>query len=122
VTSVSSGVLINSGHLLENLVFTALRRGHPEVYYYKTKTGKEVDFIVPSRGRSPVLVQVCESLAEPQTRNRETAALSEAMAELSAKSATIVTRNEEKQVDVEGGTIKVVPAWRFLLDMPESAG
>jgi len=121
VTSVSSGVLINSGHLLENLVFTALRRGHPEVCYYKTKTGKEVDFIVPSRGRSPLLVQVCESLAEPQTRNRETDALSEAMAELGAKSGTIVTRNEEEQIDAEGGTIKVVPAWRFLLDMAESA-
>ena len=85
VTSVSSGMLINSGHLLENLVFTALRRSHPDVYYYKTKTGKEVDFIVPLRGRSRLLVQVCESLAEPQTRNRETTALSEAMAELGAK-------------------------------------
>lgn len=121
VTSVSSGVLINSGHLLENLVFTALRRSHPEVYYYKTKTGKEVDFVVPLRGRSRLLVQVCESLAEPQTRNRETSALSEAMAELGAKAGTIVTRNEEEQIDAEDGTIKVVPVWRFLLDMPESA-
>ena len=119
VTSVSSGVLINSGHLLENLVFTALRRSHPDVYYYKTKTGKEVDFIVPLRGRSRLLVQVCESLAESQTRNRETAALREAMAELGAKAGTIVTRNEEEQIDAEDGTIKVVPAWRFLLDMPE---
>jgi predicted AAA+ superfamily ATPase len=120
VTSVSSGVLINSGHLLENLVFTSLRRVYPEVYYYKTKTGKEVDFIVPLRGRSRLLVQVCESLAEPQTRNRETVALREAMAELGTKTGTIVTRNEEEQIDAEGGTIKVVPAWRFLLDMPES--
>ena len=121
VISVSSGVLINSGHLLENLVFTALRRSHPEVYYYKTKTGKEVDFIVPLRGRSRLLVQVCESLAEPQARNRETAALREAMAELGAKAGTIVTRNEEEQIDVESGTIKVVPVWRFLLDMPDAA-
>jgi len=121
VTSVSSGVLINSGHLLENLVFMALRRSHPEVYYYKTKTGKEVDFIVPLRGRSRLLVQVCESLAEPQTRNRETTALGEAMAELGARTGTIVTRNEEAQIDVEGGTVNVVPAWRFLLEMPESA-
>lgn len=42
VTSVSSRILISTGHLLENLVFTALRRLHPEVYYYKTKTRKEV--------------------------------------------------------------------------------
>jgi hypothetical protein len=117
---VSSGILVNSGHLLENLVFTALRRLHQEIYYYKTKTGREVDFIVPMRGRSKMLVQVCESLAEPQTRKRETAALSEAMAELDMKTGTIVTRNEDERIEAGGGTIEVVPAWRFLLELPES--
>jgi hypothetical protein len=120
VTSVSSGILVNSGHLLENLVFTALRRLHPEIYYYKTKTGREVDFIVPTRGRSKMLLQVCESLAEPQTRKRETAALSEAIAELSLSTGTIVTRNENERIEAGSGTIEVVPAWRFLLELPES--
>jgi len=40
------------------------------IYYYKTKTGREVDFIVALRGQPRLLVQVCESLAEPQTRKR----------------------------------------------------
>lgn len=120
VTSVSPGILVNSGHLLENLVFTALRRNHPELYYYKTKTGREVDFILPIRGRPRMLVQVCESLVEPLTRKRETAALGEAMAEQGLKTGTIVTRNEEERMDVKAGTIEVVPAWRFLLDLPES--
>lgn len=121
VTSVSSGILVNSGHLLENLVFTALRRIHPEIYYYKTKTGREVDFIVPRRGRQRMLVQVCESLAEPKTLKRETAALAEAMVELGLKTGTIVTRNEKERMDVEAGTIEGIPIWRFLLDLPESA-
>ena len=121
VASVSSGILVNSGHLLENLVFTALRHLNPEIYYYKTKTGREVDFIVPIRGRPPILVQACESLAEPRTRKRENAALIEAMAEMGLKSGTIVTRNEDERIDVEDGAIEVVPAWRFLLDLPESA-
>lgn len=120
VTSVSSGILINSGHLLENMVFTALRRLHPEVFYYKTKNGREVDFIVPMRNRSRMLVQVCESLTEPQTRKRETAALSEAMAELNIKTGTIVTKHENERIDTDGGAIEVVPIWRFLLDLPES--
>jgi hypothetical protein len=120
VTSVSSGILVNSGHLLENLVFTALRRLHPKIYYYKTKTGREVDFIVPMRNRVRMLIQVCESLAEPQTRKRETAALSEAMAELGLKSGTIVTRSEDERIDAGGRAINVVPIWRFLLDLPES--
>ncbi len=122
ITSVSSGILVNSGHLLENLVFTALRRLHPEIYYYKTKSGREVDFIVPTRGRRRMLVQVCESLAEPKTLKREMAALAEAMKELGLKTGTIVTRNEEERTDVEAGTIERVPIWRFLLDLPESMG
>ena len=82
VTSVSSGILVNARHLLENLVFdTVLRRLYQEICYFKTKTGREVDFIVPMRGQQPILIQVCESLAEPQTRKRETTALSEAMTE-----------------------------------------
>jgi predicted AAA+ superfamily ATPase len=120
VKSVSSGILVNSGHLLENLVFMALRHLHPEIYYYKTKTGRELDFIVPLRGRPKMLVQVCESLAEPQTRNRETAALSEAMTELGLKNGTIVTRSEHERIEINGRTIDVLPAWRFLLDLPES--
>jgi uncharacterized protein len=121
VNSVSSGILVNAGHLLENLVFTALRRLHPDIYYYKTKAGREVDFIVPVRGRSQMLVQVCESLAEPQTRKREIAALNEAMMELGLTTGTIVTRNEDEQIEVGSGIIEVAPAWRFLLDLPESA-
>ena len=120
VTSVSSGILLNSGHLLENLVFMALRRLYPEIYYYKTKSGREVDFVVPRRGHSPMLVQACASLLEPQTRKRETAALSEAMAELDLDTGTIVTRNEDEKIDTRSGTIDVVPVWRFLLDLPES--
>ncbi len=105
---------------MENLVFTALRRTYPEIYYYKTRTAREVDFIVPTRGRPHVLVQVCESLADPQTRKRETGALSEAMADLGLNIGTIVTRNEDERIRARTGTIDVVPAWRFLLDLPES--
>ena len=119
VTSVASGILVNSGHLLENLVFVALRRLYSVILYYKTRTGREVDFIVPIQDRSRVLVQVCESLADPQTRKREIRALSEAMSEQGLMEGTIVTRNEDEQMVVESGTIKVVPAWRFLLDLPD---
>lgn len=121
VSSCSSGILLNSGHLLENLVFTALRRLHPAVYYYKTKSGREVDFVVPLRGRTPMLVQVCKSLADPNTAKREVAALSEAMTELGATSASIVTRNESNVIELGARTVTVVPAWRFLLDLPDSS-
>ncbi len=121
VSSVSSGILTNTGHLLENLVFTALRRLCPDISYYRTRGGREVDFIVTLRGRSRMLVQVCESLAEPQTRKREISALSEAMEEQGLTYGTIVTRNEDERLETPGGVINIVPAWRFLLELPESA-
>jgi Predicted ATPase (AAA+ superfamily) len=116
VTSISSGILVNSGHLLENLVFTALRRLTPDIYYYKTRTGREVDFITGRTGPSRMLVQVCESMADPHTRKRETTALAEAMSELQQAQGIIVTRNEEEQLTVFSGKIDVIPAWRFLLN------
>jgi hypothetical protein len=118
VTSVSSGILVNSGHLLENLVFTALRRATPDIFYFKSKTGREVDFLA-LLDRSRMLVQVCESMADPQTRKREITALAEAMAELKLPEGTIVTRGEEEQIQVGSGKIDVVPAWRFLLKLTE---
>jgi uncharacterized protein len=120
ITSVASGILVNSGHLLENLVFTALRCIYPNIYYYKTKSGREVDFIVQSRDRLRILVQVCESMTDPQIRKREVTALNEAMAELKLKSGIIVTRNEEGQVKIDAGEIEILPAWRFLMNLSES--
>ena len=87
VTSVASGVLVNSGHLLENLVFTALRRLCPRIHYYKTKTGREIDFIVQTSGKTRILIQACESLADSQTRKREIAALTRIIHEASAAAA-----------------------------------
>lgn len=120
VTSVSSGILINSGHLLENLVYTALRRVSPEIYYCKTKGGQEVDFIAHMPDHTRLPVQVCESLQDTNTRKREINALSAAMAELELKSGKIVTRNEEEEIETDSGKIVIVPVWRFLLDLPES--
>ena len=115
VTSVSSGILTNSGHLLENLVFTALRRRTSEIFYHKTRSDREVDFITGRRDGEQMLVQVCESLASPQTRTREIVALTEAMEELSIPESTIVTRSEAERIEVQSGVIDVMPAWRFLL-------
>ena len=115
ITSVASNVLVNSGHLLENLIFIGLRRTYPAIFYYKTKAGREVDFLAQDHRRSRMLVQVCESLRSEKTKEREVLALQEAMEELGLSSGIIVTRNEEEEIKVPSGTISIVPAWRFLL-------
>ncbi|MDD5306775.1 MAG: ATP-binding protein [Deltaproteobacteria bacterium] len=115
VTSVASGVLVNAGHLLENLVFVALRRHASEIHYYRTQGGLEVDFVARTPDRTLELVQVCETMADPKTRKREVAALCEAMAELDVRRGTIVTRGDDEEIATDAGVIEVVPAWRFLL-------
>lgn len=114
VTSVASGILLNDGHLLENLVFSTLRRITESIFYYKTKTGKEVDFIIQTQNRTRKLFQVCETLRDPRTRKREIDALDEAMHELNLNNAILVTRNEMERLEVSSGLIQVMPAWQLL--------
>ena len=122
VESVSSGILVNSGHLLENLVFVALRRLTEDVHYYKSKRGREVDFVAKLDRRRSLLVQVCETLVDEETRRRELLALEQGMADLGVDVGTVVTRDDVgtaglAEVPVESGTIRIVPIWRFLLDL-----
>jgi len=115
VTSTASGVLINSGHLLENLVFSTLRRACSQIFYYKTRGNKEVDFLLLGEQGERRLIQVCETLAAPKTKNREMDALVEAMQELGLEHGIVVTRNEEEKISLPGGIVEVVPAWKFCL-------
>ena len=119
LNSVSSGILGNGGHLLENLVFTALRRTGGTPFYYRTRSNREVDFVLPGKGGMPLLVQVCESMAAVSTRERELAALAEAMKETGAGTGIVVTRDEEAEIEDGKGRVRVLPAWRFLLEMDQ---
>ena len=63
-------------------------------------------------------VRVCKSLVDPRIRNWKLTALGETMAELRLRSGILVTRHEEEEIPVKSGRITVVPAWRFLLNLP----
>jgi len=117
IRSVSSGILVNSGHILENMIFVALRRVYPEICYYKTKGNQEVDFIIRNQEGQTHLYQVCETLVNPSTRQREIIALQNAMAELNLSESMIITKNLEDVIPVKTGIINVVPAWKFLLEL-----
>ena len=116
IRSVTSGILLNHGHLLENIVFVALRRINHTVYYYKTSANQEIDFLLQDQARNITLVQVCLSLVNPVTRYREISALQSAMTELGLSESTIVTLDESEDILTKNGMINVVPVWKFLLD------
>lgn len=112
----------NIGALLENFVYLELRRrlgrlAERAVTYYRTDSGREVDFAVDPvlAGEELQLIQVSASLGAPATRDRELRGLIEAMAETGVAEGTIVTLGERETVDAEVGTVRVVPAWEWTL-------
>jgi predicted AAA+ superfamily ATPase len=107
-----SGININSGHLLENLVFNSLRQKFNKIFYYKNNI--EVDFLIYHNNKI-LLFQVCESLNHPEIRKREVESLLQAMIDLKIKTGWIVTMEEKSKIEVGSEIIKIIPLLDFLL-------
>lgn len=107
----------NVGKYLENLVYITLRRQGLDLYYYKTKTDKEVDFVV-RKGRNIIqLIQVSDSLAEDSTRQREITALMAAMEETNLSEALLLTSDEEDKIVINKKVIRIISVYKWLLQM-----
>jgi len=109
----------DSGKLLENLVFMEMvkegKKPNRDIFYYKTRNDREVDFLIKEGSTVQELVQVVYEARNPETEKREVKALIEASGELGVKNLTILTWNEKKEVDQDGLTVKFIPVWeRFL--------
>ncbi|OGV32926.1 MAG: ATPase [Lentisphaerae bacterium GWF2_45_14] len=105
---------VNHGHLLENMVFMHLRYNGFEIEYVNTEKAYETDFFA----RHPItgeisLIQVCWDISNEKTFARELRGLKSAMTELGIAQGTIVTWDEEKELD-DG--INIIPAWKWLLN------
>ena len=104
------------GHLLETTVYLELRRRGRSLAYVSTRSGYEVDFLAEDSRGSRELIQVCAVLEDPITRQRELRALEEGMKETACEKATLVTLREEGSVEIAGHTVRIVPAWRWMLE------
>ncbi len=118
IRSTSTGILVNDGHLLENLVFLDRRRRGIELHYYRTRSGREVDFIWRGTDRRLTLAQVAFHAPDgSDTRTRELAALREALGEQPGSRAILITMDEEAdKLATPNGDIELVPVWQFLLE------
>lgn len=100
--------------LLENMVALHLMRVHGSkdaVYYYNS--GVEVDFYVPE---TETAVQVCYSQNDADgTFERETKALASINSRLASRRSIIVTYETEDTVEIDGISIEIIPAHKFLL-------
>ena len=112
----------DNGKLLENAVFLHLNRNLSDegkiCYHTNDGRGKrktECDFVVQEGDEVTSLVQACWSLDET-TRGREIEGMLNASKETGCKDMTIVTSDQEYTISEDGNTIRVVPAWKWLLE------
>ncbi len=110
----------NRGRLLENLVFTELMKTglkpNINIFYYKTRNGKEVDFAIKKGFKVSELIQVSYETSDEKTVKREIKALIEASEELNCNSLKILTYDEEKEIKKGGKVIQFIPIWKWLLN------
>lgn len=110
IRSMNAKMDQEKGWLLENLVFLSLRRGFNKIEYYVTKGGGEVDFLVQDNiTLNRRLIQVTWDMSDKTTFAREMKALTEAMAETGIGDGTIVTWDDEREIN----GVRIVPAWKW---------
>ena len=107
----------DKGRILENIVYCELRRRKHELYFHKQK--QECDFIIKKELEIVQAIQVCLSLENPETKQRETNGLLEAMRTYKLTQGIILTYTEEGQEfiieDDKQYTIDIIPVWKWML-------
>ncbi len=110
-TANSASFPSDKGRMLENLVFLTLRRTYREIYYFREKG--ECDFLVRVDGVIKMAIQVTYELNEDNKR-REIEGLLEAMDEFGLVTGLILTYDQEDEIAIQGKTIKITPAWKWM--------
>lgn len=104
----------NRGHALETCIMLELDRRGAEVGYVHTAGGYEVDFLARYPVGKEELIQVCASLDDPATRERETRALLEAARQHPRASLHLISLDIPAAFDLPRN-ITVHAAWDWLL-------
>jgi len=116
----------NLGRLMENVVFLNLRseyKENEEIFYFETKEGYEVDFLIREGLRIKQLIQVTYANDFDEVDKREIRALLHAR-ELFKKHGPellCITWDYEDEREVswwgKRGRIKFIPLWKWLLNL-----
>jgi predicted AAA+ superfamily ATPase len=89
-----------------------------ELYYGRTGKGLEVDCIALKDGRIHLLIQVCQDMGAPKTRNREIRALCRAAVDIPyARDARllILSQGAGEVIRQDGLEIQVIDVIEWLL-------
>lgn len=106
----------DNGKNLENTVFMQLNRlrlPSDKITYYQGTY--ECDFVVQREEYVLQLIQVTWEMTDENTKAREIKGLTEASLATGCDNLLIVTKDLEETITAEGKEIRVVPAWKWLL-------
>ncbi len=106
----------DNGKLLENTVFLHLNRNlkpADRIFYFQESA--ECDFVIQRNEHIDELIQVTWDMSDGKTREREIKGILEASKATQCDKLTIVTIDEENSFEINGKTIHVVPAWKWVL-------
>ncbi|HLF62307.1 MAG TPA: ATP-binding protein [Saprospiraceae bacterium] len=117
LNAVTAGFSSNFGALLENMVFWQLYRIYGNIhtdtiFYYKDASG-ECDFVLQLPDDSALPIQVCWSLRDQDTREREIRGLLRACNAVNSRTGIIITAEETGQEVRYGVTIDIRTAWEW---------
>lgn len=93
----------NLGHALETCVLLELDRRGAEVSYVHAPGGREIDFLARYPTGKQELIQVCASLDDPATREREMRALIEAAPDYPAATRSLIALDIPAAIDIPPG-------------------
>jgi predicted AAA+ superfamily ATPase len=116
VNAVRAGFLQNMGRLFEGAIFTELLRREYKIFYFKTQSGLEVDFIAQDQEDQIYAIQVCYELTS-QNVEREVQSLIELHQDKRTKNAKCILIIQSKldfKVQIPD-FIDVQTAWDFFL-------
>ncbi len=101
---------------METVVFIELLRKHgfENVRYFKAHD-YEVDFVVIEGSKAKQLIQVCYSIKDFSTRERELKALVKASKNLKCNNLLVVTGSYEGTERVKRKKVAFIPLWKWLL-------
>ncbi|MEM2087951.1 MAG: ATP-binding protein [Thermoproteota archaeon] len=105
---------LDLGRKMENLVFIELLRRlqnrASQLFYYFTKDGKEIDFIIKTGDRIEQIIEVCYEIDKEHT-----AKMVRASEELKCRNLLCITRDQEGEAKTGKVEIEYIPVWKWLL-------
>lgn len=114
INAVKFTVTRDTGKLIENAVAIELLRRGIEPYYYKTVSGKEIDFVIRHGSEIKELIQVCYNPEDHETKKREVNALIKSSKELKCDNLLIISWDYAGEETFADKKVVFLPLWRWL--------